>query len=131
MTHIDWNPKLTIDLPTIDEQHKKLIDLSNGLLQAMVNGMGQDVLEDLFKELREYTDYHFKDEEKLMQEMGYPGLADQQAAHKSLIEDVDKFHEQLMRDELSPNDALGFINEWIVNHIQEMDSKVADYAKNR
>ena len=33
---------IDVGLPMIDDQHRKLIDLSNGLLQAMINGMGKE-----------------------------------------------------------------------------------------
>ncbi len=130
MTHIDWTDSLIIDLPTIDAQHKKLIAISNSLLQAMINGMGQEVLETLFDELRAYTSYHFKDEEDFMRQIDYPGLAEQQTAHAQLAKDVDEFRIKLMNDEVSPNEALDFINGWIVCHIQDMDSKLAEYANN-
>ena len=131
MPQIDWTDNLNVDLPMIDEQHKKLISLSNGLLQAMVNGMGQDVLEDTFKELRDYTCYHFDDEEKYMQEIGYPHIDAQRAAHKKLTQDVDAFHDRLLNDNVSPNDVLDFINGWIINHITQMDSKIAEFVKNQ
>jgi len=130
MSQIDWNDSLMIDLPTIDEQHKKLIALSNSLLQAMINGMGQEVLSTLFDELRAYTAYHFQDEEAFMRQIDYPGLADQLIAHEQLTKDVDEFRVKLMKDDVAPNEALDFINGWIVCHIQDMDAKIAEYANN-
>lgn len=130
MSQIDWNDSLVIDLPTIDAQHQKLIALSNSLLQAMINGMGHEVLETLFDELRAYTVYHFKDEEAFMEKIGYPGLADQQAAHRELTRRVDGFRVKLLNGDVTPTEALDFINNWIVSHLQNMDAKMAEFAHN-
>lgn len=130
MPQIDWNDSLAIDLPTIDAQHQKLIAISNSLLQAMVNGMGQDVLGTLFDELRAYTVYHFQDEEAFMEKIGYPGLPEQQKAHQLLTKSVDEFRIRLMNNDLTPYEALDFINGWIVHHILNMDAKIAEYANN-
>jgi len=130
MAQLDWKDVLNIGLPRIDEQHKELIALSNGLLQAMVNGMGADVLEDVFNELRDYTCTHFADEERYMEELGYPQLVEHQAAHRQLTRDVDQFRIRLLSGkDLSPTEALDFLNNWIIKHIMEMDSQIGIYAK--
>ncbi len=55
---IDWTDVLDIGLPEIDRQHRKLISLSNSLIQAMTIGKGKDVLSEFFEELKAYTVYH-------------------------------------------------------------------------
>ncbi|MGL1862645.1 MAG: bacteriohemerythrin [Pseudodesulfovibrio sp.] len=130
MPQIDWIDALDIGLPTIDEQHKHLISLSNSLIQAMCNGMGSDVLEDLFKELRDYTCTHFAEEEVYMESIDYPQIEAQKAAHIQLTKDVDQFREKLLGGTtVSPNEALDFINSWMVNHIKTMDAHIGVYAK--
>lgn len=132
MSQIDWTDVLDIGLPTIDEQHKELIGLSNSLIQAMINGMGSDVLEETVAELCEYTRSHFADEEAYMAEIDYPGLAEQKAAHAKLAAEVDQLKQRIVAGEqMSPNDMLDFINNWIVTHIMEMDSQIGIFAKAR
>lgn len=130
MPQIEWTDVLDIGLPEIDTQHKKLISFSNGLLQAMVNGMGNDMLEGLFEELLDYTTYHFADEEKYMEDIGYPDIDAHKAAHKKLINDVSEFRERLLGGNgVSPSEALDFINNWIIKHIMAIDSQVGQFAK--
>lgn len=130
MIRIDWDERLDINLPQIDTQHRKLIELANGLLQAMINGMGQDVLADLADELTEYTDYHFRDEEAFMEKIGYPALEEHKEAHRKLTDDVMNFRARiLLEEEVSPNVALDFLNGWIVTHIQEADTKFAAFSE--
>ncbi len=133
MTQLNWTDILDIGLPKVDEQHKQLIALSNSLIQAMINGMGNDVLDDIFTELREYTLTHFADEEAYMEEIGYPQLTEQKQAHKKLTDDVDAFRIRLLEDSnaVSPNEVLDFINNWLIKHIMEMDSQIGIFAKSR
>lgn len=119
-----------VGIPIIDEQHKNLIDVSNGLLQAMINGMGNEVIEDIITELRDYTRYHFETEEAYMKEIGYPGYDTQYNRHRQLMAEVDVFSSKLLCGEsVSPGEVLDFINKWLVQHIQEMDSKIGEFAR--
>lgn len=132
MPDIHITNELTVGLTSIDEQHKQIVDLSNGLIQAMVNGMGKDVLDEVILELKEYTDSHFEDEEKYMAEIGYPHLEEQKAAHKKLIEEVDEMRARLnSAAAVSPTEVLNFINGWIIKHIKENDLKIGDFVKSK
>lgn len=130
MPELDWQDVLNIGLPKLDDQHKQLIALSNSLIQAMINGMGEEVLDEIFEELREYTVTHFADEEAYMKEIGFPGRDAQKEAHRQLTADVDEFRVRLIDDgSVTPNEALDFINDWMIKHIMEMDSKIGEFVK--
>jgi len=129
MSQIAWTDVLDIGLPVVNEQHKELISLSNSLIQAMINGKGADTLQYLFDELKNYTVYHFSDEERYMEQIGYPHLEEHKVIHKGLIRQVDEFRERLLGSGVSPNEALDFINEWIIAHIVKTDVKIGLFAK--
>jgi len=129
MPEVNLTKELTVGLQSIDDQHKQIIELSNGLMQAMINGMGEDVVDEVVLKLKAYTCYHFADEEKYMTEIKYPRLDEQKAAHKKLIEDVDDLRARLKNDStVSPNEVLDFINGWIMKHIQEKDLKIGEFV---
>ncbi|QJB56985.1 bacteriohemerythrin [Pseudodesulfovibrio sp. zrk46] len=128
MTQINWNEDMLVDLPTIDAQHKKLIAMCNSLLNAMINGMGNEVLDTLFDELLGYTSYHFDDEEAFMKQIGYPQREAHMVVHERLKNDVQIFKKKLLTEGVDPSDALAFLNNWIVKHIQSMDTEISNYA---
>jgi len=129
MSHIAWTDVLDIGLPQLDDQHKKLITLSNSLIQAMAVGKGADVLQLLFEELKGYTAYHFEDEERYMEQIGYPDLDEHKALHIELINQVDEFRKKLLGSGVSPDHALDFINEWIIKHIMDEDVEIGKFAR--
>lgn len=130
MQQIDWTDILDIGLPEIDAQHKKLIRLSNGLIQAMINGKGAKVIGETMSELHDYACTHFAEEEVYMEEIGYPQLAAQKKAHASLTAMVGQFKERIENDEsVSPNEVLDFINDRLITHIRDMDARISIFAK--
>jgi len=69
---LTWDKILEIGNPNIDNQHKKLIEMFNVLINACSSGKGQAKLEDSFNFLIEYSIQHFSDEEAWQYNIGYP-----------------------------------------------------------
>ena len=69
-----WDDNFITDLEGVDGQHHALVDLFNELSGALFRqGQGQDndaLLEDIYRRLLAYTEYHFAEEEELMQQHG-------------------------------------------------------------
>ena len=70
----------------IDTQHKELIDRINKLLILCENEKPakREAVETL-DYLADYTEFHFGEEEKLQEEIGYPGIAEQDVYKRQLL----------------------------------------------
>lgn len=117
----------------IDSQHKELIDRVNKLSDSLETSREKNVAITTLDFLMDYTVYHFSAEEKLQEEIGYPGLEGHKALHAGFIQAVKELQEML-EEEDGPSDAfVAAVNknivEWLLNHIQIEDKKIADYAK--
>ena len=66
----------------IDTQHKELIERINKLLILCENEKPakREAIETL-DYLADYTEFHFGEEEKLQEEIGYPALAEHKKKH--------------------------------------------------
>ena len=129
MKTIEWSNDLSVGVQEIDDDHKKMIEYYNELFAACFCCMGPEVVYGTLKKLIEYTKYHFKREEGLMEKEGYTGLAEQRREHEELIRIVEDIREKAESDpdhEFS-NDVLGFVGSWIRNHILELDLALARY----
>lgn len=113
----------------VDEEHKKLFDIIANIhtaIQADLLHDKFDAILDILDELKEYTQVHFADEENYMREIGYEGLAYQEILHQNFI---DKLNE-LDLDDVDDNqeaylyDFLGFLQNWLVNHILKVDKLI-------
>ena len=72
MPLMEWTDKLSVGVPSIDAQHKKLVSMANTLYDAMKAGHGKEILDETLAGLINYTVTHFKYEEKLFAQTGYP-----------------------------------------------------------
>ena len=82
--------------------------------------------------LSEYTDFHFKAEEKLQEEIGYPEIEAHKKQHEAFKKAVEELHEMLVEEE-GPSEAFVAqvqknVVEWLYKHIGGFDRSVAEYV---
>ena len=84
-----FTAKYKTDIQLVDDEHRRLFEIikeANDLIfQELLHDKYDKIIE-LLSELKDYTEFHFSDEEKLMEKIGYPGLEAQQRAHAAFIE---------------------------------------------
>lgn len=129
---IVWNDHYSVNVPEIDEQHKKLIALANQLYDAMRAGKGRDVLGPVLTELVEYTTYHFESEERLLLQHGYPEHDDHKEQHDSLAEKTRQFRDDFRQGQESrAMDVMLFLSNWLNIHILEVDKRYAAFLREK
>jgi hemerythrin len=69
----------------MDDQHGILMDVMNELRLALVRGSGREQVSELLTRLISFTRMHFLSEEHLMEQTGFPGLADHRVLHQELL----------------------------------------------
>jgi hemerythrin-like metal-binding protein len=132
MLFFEWNDKLQTGIEIIDNQHKRLIDLVNELNEAMRNKKGKEALGHVLKELKDYTNYHFKYEEKEFEKFGYPQAEAHRKEHDDLIRQVEELIGQFQKDRLGISiDVLDFLTKWVKNHIMKEDMMYVPFLKDK
>lgn len=123
-------------IPLVDEEHKQLFTIIarvHEVIHAQFMHDKYDEIVGILTELREYTEQHFHDEERVMEGLGYPGLPAQKLAHEAFVEklvqiDLDELEELDDNQEAYLDSLIDFLVGWLVNHILHMDKKIAEYA---
>ena len=132
MALLEWNPSFSVDVPEMDAEHKKLISLVNELNDAMKAGKAKDEMDRIFGELATYTQTHFASEERFMQKVGYPDLAKQKAEHQALLKQVTDFKAEYDAGKaMITVKLMGFLRDWVRNHIQKSDKEYGVWAKQK
>lgn len=115
----------------IDSQHKELIGKINVLLDSCEDGNDKLAAVKTLDYLAEYTDFHFSAEEKLQEEIEYPGIKEHKAEHDKLRKVVDELHEMLVEEEGPTQSFVEQVNQnvidWLYSHIKGFDRSVAEY----
>jgi hemerythrin-like metal-binding protein len=130
MQEIEWHESHSVGVPSIDEQHKRLMALTNGLFQAIMNEAGETILEDTLNELADYASYHFSHEEELLRMHGYPEdlLAQHQAEHQALTEEVYRYIARYRKDPANLDLSLFvFLRDWTTEHMNRSDSRYSEF----
>ena len=66
MKDIIWDNTFSVDVPEIDKDHRRLVDLYNILNHSVAEGDATNYIEAVMEELISCTVWHFKHEERLM-----------------------------------------------------------------
>lgn len=119
----------------IDAQHKELIEKIGALEDACETNQDKATAVKLLNYLADYTDFHFAEEEKLQEEIEYPGIKEHKEKHAEFKKAVEDLHEMLEEEE-GPTDAFvaclnAKVTDWLFNHIKGFDRSVAEYKNMR
>lgn len=128
MAFFAWSDSYSVGVQSIDDQHKKLIQLTDDLFSAMKTGKGNEQVGGIVSSLIDYTLTHFAYEEKAMQAANYPGYLQHHKLHEDLVKKVKEFQAKFQTgNTMLSVDLLNFLKTWLINHIQGDDKKYLPY----
>jgi hemerythrin len=132
MALMQWSADLSVGIAGIDKQHQQLIQLLNELNTAMLAGKGREVYSKTVSGLIQYTQTHFKAEERYFDEFGYPEAATHKREHAEFVKKVAGFKAELDAGRASLSvDMLRFLSGWLQTHIKGTDKKYTDFLNAR
>lgn len=124
---IEWKDDYSVGVASIDKDHKTLITLVNRYLKES-QGKPAILVHRLFRDLENYTDYHFEREEDLMAQCGYAGLEEHKQSHNEIRATLKEFSDKVTgrftkQDE---EDLKAFLKSWLLEHVLKEDFKYRD-----
>ena len=125
---VNWKNEYSVNNEQIDEQHKKLFEMLNILIENKeVNIHSRIITETLLKMLN-YSEYHFGTEEKFMVEFNCPEYNEHKKEHMDFIKKTSFLSLRAMdNDETIPIEILISLNDWPVAHILKTDLKLKKF----
>lgn len=127
-----WKDSLKIGVTLIDSEHKELCDRIDNLFAACGKGKGKDEILKTVEFLESYTIKHFSDEEKLQRSSTYPKIKEHKEMHeffKAKIAELKKDIQQNGASVAVVSKTNYFLMDWLLNHIQKVDTELANYIK--
>ncbi len=113
---IKWSDEMTVGMPALDEDHRRLVVLMNKVIAACYAGVGNAMINTAMNELEAYTKEHFVREETLLEAKNDPNLAAHKQQHQELISQLAEMKSQKHGTEIIP-----ILYRWLVVHIMETD----------
>ncbi len=131
MGSIQWDSAWNIGHGEIDGQHQRWVELFNELEDAFLseNAIDMSVVQrNTFKNILDYTRYHFACEEKHMQDSAFPEIAGHWRLHKEFDRTVyEKYRDFESGKLILTSELLSLIKNWLLRHIQVEDKKFSVY----
>ncbi len=117
-----WSPQLATGIDSIDNQHKRLLELINQTFVTMKDGGNDETIGRVVNDLIDYAKTHFSHEETLMQTHGYPNLQEHRRIHQEFLQQVEEFRQRFQAGKrLMPGEIFNFLKKWLVGHIKRED----------
>lgn len=132
MPLLTWNHASSVNVRAMDDQHSILMDTINDLRLALVHGRGRENISEILDRLIEFTRMHFWSEEKLMEQAGFPALADHRAQHHRILAELLYAAQCVQRGtELQTRAMLSQLREGYTSHIENLDRLYGPWLNER
>ncbi|HLF98492.1 MAG TPA: bacteriohemerythrin [Methylococcaceae bacterium] len=128
MAILIWNDQFNVGIQSIDNQHKRLVEILNQLDEAVAVGSDHATIFGLVDDLADYAHYHFEHEEELMRQASHDVLhyVKHKAEHKEFFDKVLEEHEKVKNDPAAASgELLDYLVEWLSEHILYSDKQMA------
>lgn len=129
-----WKEEYKLGVDFVDEQHKKLFEISSRAYELLNNSLAIDKYDrimEIISELKDYTVFHFSQEEEYLAKNNYKKLLSHKIEHDAFIR---KFAEIDLNKVEYQQDAyileiLEFLSKWIIEHILVRDKHYSETIK--
>ncbi len=119
-----WSTDYNVNIKTIDDQHRVLVNILNHLFVAVTKREGDKAIAGILDALMSYTQTHFALEERLMHQAKYKDIKRHIEEHKKLVEQLDQLcKKHLIEEKPIYFEMLSFLKTWLKEHIQGVDTK--------
>ncbi len=127
-----WTEEMSVGLPHMDKDHQDLLDIINKLSAELHTGGAGRIIGDTLLELLHYTETHFRREERMLEEHGFPGLGAHRAEHQRMTKRLAEFERMYSEEDVAlSQDVLRFLQNWFKHHILGLDQEYVEFMRQR
>lgn len=125
-----WKSEWESGNPKIDEEHRELVEQANSLVSLSLSDIDDDKIIPKVDTILNNIIEHFRDEEEILKNVGYPDYEKHAEIHQCLLDKVFQFKKAYQCGDLKLSELFSFIvNDLIVGHILNSDSDYFPYTK--
>ncbi|HIJ37960.1 MAG TPA: diguanylate cyclase [Rhodospirillaceae bacterium] len=121
---LHWRDFYASGHDVIDREHRNLFDLADAVLAAALGEKPTDDILPMIDSLLNEVVLHFRDEEAILSEIGYPERTEHVGIHKALVAKALQMAKKFSKGKLSLAELFDFLaNEVIARHMLTEDRK--------
>jgi len=130
-----WTDNYLVNIHKMDDQHKALFATACQLYKLLLGHEDIKQIDEIFSSLVRQTLVHFKTEEELMKNHGYPDYPQHKELHDILtqqLKDIQSSQQAMKSSNYSQPwierlEVVDYLSGWLVNHILDEDKKVGAF----
>ncbi|MFN8256294.1 MAG: bacteriohemerythrin [Bacteroidales bacterium] len=128
-----WKENYSVKVKSIDDQHKKLIDMINEFYDNITHRSNKENVTTLLTNLKKYVEFHFSLEERYMVLADYQGYNQHKKEHEKFTAKIADLEERITTGKLVLSlEVTTFLKDWLINHILVSDQKYSEvFAKKK
>jgi diguanylate cyclase (GGDEF)-like protein/hemerythrin-like metal-binding protein len=128
---LNWQVEFECGEPTIDAEHQELFDLGNAMISAAIEQQSEPSLwRATLDSMLVHLTQHFRNEEDLMGQYGYPRLAEHQRSHAVLMRRAENLQAAVEGGGVTLGHLVNFVvNEVIVMHLLKVDKEFYPWVR--
>lgn len=122
-----WKESYRLGVDRIDEQHRKLFQMTEDLVEAVNVNAATEVYQKILDFLKEYVIYHFHDEEEYQASIHYSGIEEHKAMHREFTQTVLDYEKELLDngfDRSTMQRLAGTLTAWLIYHVADSDQMI-------
>lgn len=124
-----WSADFETGIETVDEQHQTLVRLLNTTARNLALSSDAMSFGEIMRELSEYTDYHFAEEERLMSQYFAGDIleAGHRQVHQDFVGKIGQLQEEYATRPLDEavEEIIAILTRWLAFHILDTDRRMA------
>ncbi len=128
-TYLHWTAEMSVGEATVDEHHRKLVELINRLLARSTGVDGRDATFSALRDLDVYVQEHFADEERHMLAVGYAGHAAHKAEHDEMRATIATLRTSIQSAENVFGATVAILPRWLERHLTGADREYALFLR--
>jgi hemerythrin len=125
MQLLQWKPSFTLGIPSVDTEHREMIDTINSVYASLEDEGSELEVNRVLGEIHAQISAHFALEERLMRAAGYVEYAQHKDSHEQLLDQIRD-----LMDSFSTNPVAGrarlqnSLSNWFGAHFATFDARL-------
>jgi len=132
MSLINWNPSWSLGIPSVDGEHRDMIDMINRVYDKLEGSAEPASVEAVLGDIHAGISAHFALEERLMRAAGYSGFAEHKQSHELLLDQIRDLMDGFATDpERGKQELQRRLGDWFSLHFATFDAQLHHPLGNR
>ena len=132
MRLLDWKPSYTLGIPSVDAEHRDMINMINDLYARLEEPLDEELVRDVLGDIHAGIAAHFALEEKLMRGAGWREYTGHKENHETLLDAIRDLMDGFAEDPQAGRERLRReLADWFSIHFATFDARLHEVFPHR